>query len=83
VLAITCGCGSAAANATLKIRAGDSFYGPVILTVDGEHVRLGDLSYGKVIFTFDGKQLLNGDSRYGIVLATAGSGGQGFRTRNA
>ena len=39
------------------MRRGDSSYGPVIATVNGNTVREGDSSYGRVIATVEGGEM--------------------------
>jgi len=53
-----------------KVREGDSPYGRVILTIDGERVRRGDSAFGEVVMRFDGNRIRQGDSPFGRILAT-------------
>lgn len=53
-----------------RIRQGDSTYGTVILTIDGDQVRRGDSTYGDVIMCFDGNKVRRGDSAYGTIIVT-------------
>jgi hypothetical protein len=73
----------ALADATLRIRLGDSSYGKVVLTVMGSKVHLGDSGYTSTIFTLDGNKVREGDSSYGHVLVTLGSGGRVHRGDSA
>lgn len=41
----------------MKVRQGNSSYGDVILTMDGNKVRRGNSSYGDVIMTLDGEKI--------------------------
>lgn len=52
-----------------RVREGDSTFGRVILTVDGDRVRLGDSAYGQVVMRFDGNLIRKGDSTFGPILA--------------
>ena len=38
---------------TMKIRAGDSSWGTVVYTIDGNKIRQGDSSWGTVVYTID------------------------------
>ncbi len=53
-----------------KIREGDSQFGRVILTIDGDRVRRGDSSFGEVLMRFDGNRIRQGDSCFGRIVAT-------------
>lgn len=61
-----------------KIRQGDSLFGKVLATVDGDKVIQGEpglFGFGdKVIATIDGKKVREGNSVFGKVIATVGGG---------
>lgn len=41
----------------MKVRRGDSRYGTVIATIDGDKIRQGDSRYGKAIATAEGGRM--------------------------
>lgn len=65
---------SVQARPPLYIREGNSTYGKVLMTVDGNKVHQGNSSYGPVLFTIDGNKIREGNSSYGTIIATVENG---------
>ena len=61
--------GSSGGSGGVRVREGDSSYGRILLTIDGDRVRRGDSSYGDILMRFDGNKIRQGDSSYGRVVA--------------
>lgn len=50
------------------VRNGQSSYGTINYTIDGEYIREGQSSYGKILYNIDGNYIREGQSSYGKIL---------------
>lgn len=60
---------SSGSGARIRIREGDSSFGRILLTMEGDRVRRGDTTLGEVIMRLDGQRIRQGDSTIGRILA--------------